>query len=132
MFELLLFEFLLGMHLRLPHSTDILPTRLDSPFFWSNEEKELLEGTFIGDRIAADLEGLLGEYNRVFPPLFQVINMSNRCTSTFLWLILVVMCLIFETNYSIFPFIDLQRYPSIFRDDIFTQERWLWAWGILW
>jgi hypothetical protein len=44
----------------------LLPNEYNTPVFWSEEDKEELTGSFILDRMAADLEGFESEYNEVF------------------------------------------------------------------
>lgn len=44
--------------------------------FWSEEDKEELTGSFILDRIAADLEGFESEYNEVFVDGLFVVSTS--------------------------------------------------------
>lgn len=47
-------------------SVGLLPNEYNTPVFWSEEDKEELTGSFILDRMAADLEGFESEYNEVF------------------------------------------------------------------
>jgi SET domain-containing protein 6 len=51
---------------------DLLPRKFDIPMFWNDDERQLLSGSWILDRVDADRAAIEGEYHSVFAPLFMV------------------------------------------------------------
>ena len=43
------------------------------PYFWTKEEQSLLKGTWVIERVNSDLNGVIDDYNTLFPMLNKVI-----------------------------------------------------------
>lgn len=119
----LLWERHLGEKSKLSKWIEMLPRQLDLPMMWSREDRQHLIGTSTLDRVLADIDGLVEDYENVFtnglfklhPDLFPV---DSFTLEDYMWAWAIIWSRDIEQKIAgvwdafLVPFVDMMNHAA--------------------
>jgi len=127
----LLYERNLGSASKLAPWISMLPKELDLPMMWKRSERQWLRGTYTLDRVLADIEGLVEDYEKVFVrALFQthatMFPFKKYTVDDYMWAWGIIWSRDVEQRVSgvweafLIPFVDTMNHRAVSGSDLYV------------